>query len=230
MCDTQLIRKENQTEDFRLRVAGVIHSVQLEGLSYDECPKCGECFYDKEDLAIYDRQVKKVRQAILENVKINCNNSEAQYYDCHTSIETPDFIKKYFGRDEDLCIDKCLTQEIKDLWNLGIITTGCCCGKHFNINNENLTSGFIGVATNNDAQKMKELGYIQIRESYNFIPKKFKSMTFGDTTFEYDKDLENRGSLDGLLRITSSKTTMTTNFRDVGEFFDMILNIKLGLS
>lgn len=35
-------------------------------------------------------------------------------------------------------IDKCLAEEIKYLWKLGVITTGCCCG-------HNRNEGYIGV-------------------------------------------------------------------------------------
>jgi hypothetical protein len=33
-----------------------------------------------------------------------------------------------FWKDEPIGIDKCLSSEISDLWDDGIVTTGCCCG------------------------------------------------------------------------------------------------------
>lgn len=58
-------------------------------------------------------------------------------------------------RRKDVCVDKCLEEEIKDLWNKGIRTMGCCCG-------HNVATGFIQVVKE-DIPKMKELGY---REYY----------------------------------------------------------------
>ena len=48
-------------------------------------------------------------------------------------------------------IDKCLIEEIKQLWALGIHTQGCCCG-------HNKTIGFIQVERT-DFQKMLDMGY-----------------------------------------------------------------------
>lgn len=56
------------------------------------------------------------------------------------------------GYKEDVCIDKCLEEEIKSLWAKGIVTTGCCCGHGMNL-------GFIQVRTKEDVEKMRSLGY-----------------------------------------------------------------------
>lgn len=56
------------------------------------------------------------------------------------------------GYKEDVCIDGCLEDEIKSLWDRGIVTTGCCCGHGMNL-------GFIQVRTQADVDKMKSLGY-----------------------------------------------------------------------
>ena len=48
-------------------------------------------------------------------------------------------------------IDKCLLPEIINLWELGIKTTGCCCG-------HNKLKPFINVAPEY-IEKMKSLGY-----------------------------------------------------------------------
>jgi hypothetical protein len=50
-----------------------------------------------------------------------------------------------------ICLDACISQEVQDLWDLGITTTGCCCG-------HNQIAGFIGVI-DEDIPKMKEMGY-----------------------------------------------------------------------
>ncbi len=52
---------------------------------------------------------------------------------------------------EFVYIDKCLVDEVKGLWKLGIITTGCCCG-------HNIREGYIGVS-DKDIPTMKKLGY-----------------------------------------------------------------------
>ena len=70
---------------------------------------------------------------------------------------------------KNVCIDKCLEFEIKELWKLWIRTTGCCCG-------HNKLKPYIWVI-DEDIQKMKDLWY---KEAYNhnrpkdedsFIPK-----------------------------------------------------------
>ena len=48
-------------------------------------------------------------------------------------------------------IDRCLVDEIKKLWWIGIHTTGCCCG-------HNEYVGFIQVERT-DLQKMLDFGY-----------------------------------------------------------------------
>jgi len=48
-------------------------------------------------------------------------------------------------------IDSCILEEIQELWKMGIITTGCCCG-------HNVLPAFVGVVEA-DIPKMKVLGY-----------------------------------------------------------------------
>ncbi len=73
-------------------------------------------------------------------------------------VETPYFIKDYFKDDpcssdkSRICIDKCLVEEIKELWSYGIITTGCCCGHNSEL------PPYIGVITAH-IPVMKKLGY-----------------------------------------------------------------------
>jgi hypothetical protein len=51
-----------------------------------------------------------------------------------------------------ITVDACLVEEIRDLWDAGIRTSGCCCG-------HNQVPGFIGVY-GGDIPKMHALGYI----------------------------------------------------------------------
>ena len=68
-----------------------------------------------------------------------------------------------------VAIDKCLLPEIISLWEMGIKTTGCCCGhgKH---------EACIGVEFD-DIQKMKDLGYkvhhnpLRPDDEDSFVPK-----------------------------------------------------------
>ncbi len=39
---------------------------------------------------------------------------------------------------ETTCIDRCIAPAVKALWEIGVVTTGCCCG-------HNRSDGFIGV-------------------------------------------------------------------------------------
>jgi hypothetical protein len=67
----------------------------------------------------------------------------------------------------------CLARELFYLWDLGIITTGCCCGHHEGENGEN---SYIGVLEK-FIPKMKELGYkvrfnpCRPKDEDSFIPK-----------------------------------------------------------
>jgi len=71
--------------------------------------------------------------------------------------------------DELMGIDKCIAEEIKYLWSLGIRTTGCCCG-------HNKQEGYIGVI-DRDIEIMKKGGYKvhfnkkDLNDESNFIPK-----------------------------------------------------------
>lgn len=93
----------------------------------------------------------------------NCKNIKIGSYDNQIMLPIPKHMKEYknnrieAGLTPFICIDKCLEKEIEYLWDLGIKTTGCCCG-------HNVHKGFIGVY-NEDIENMKELGY---EVQYNF--------------------------------------------------------------
>lgn len=79
----------------------------------------------------------------------HCNTkSFVQNYECEV-CRTNDKLGKR------ICFDGCLWQEIFYLWNLGIVTVGCCCGNHVN---SPLNSSYIQVKTENE-QEMLDLGY-----------------------------------------------------------------------
>lgn len=93
---------------------------------------------------------------------------------------------------DKVCVDRCLSREIKFLWSKGIKTIGCCCGNHTN-SPEN--SGYIQVE-NEHIQSMKDMGYeYSINEFGNIIfkPKtKFIYYPFGAISeWENDEEKEN---------------------------------------
>lgn len=64
---------------------------------------------------------------------MQCNEIEYGTYKCAYTIKLPYKCKMPFEYDSELTdkyieVDKCLLPEIVQLWELGIKTTGCCCG------------------------------------------------------------------------------------------------------
>lgn len=67
-------------------------------------------------------------------------------------------------KNEPIDIDECLEEEIRELWSVGIRTTGCCCG-------HGKTSGSIGVEKV-DIPTMIKLGYKPLNGKVDmFFPK-----------------------------------------------------------
>ena len=127
----------------------------------------------------------------------NCNNIEIGSYNNQICIDIPSHMEDYKnyrlsnGLKPVICIDNCILKEIQYLWNLGIKTTGCCCG-------HNKLDGFIGVV-NEDVSKMKQLGYevrvneIRPNDEDSFHPKSVNKVKkncniiplFGYEVFKY---------------------------------------------
>lgn len=91
-----------------------------------------------------------------------CKDVEIGSYANQISLKCPLHMQKYRERkvvkgyaygieSHYISIDKCIANEIIQLWDLGITTTGCCCG-------HNKQDGYVGVIEN-DISKMIELGY-----------------------------------------------------------------------
>lgn len=76
-------------------------------------------------------------------ISVICENIPFGSYLCYETIE-----------ELNICVDKCLVKEIKELNEIGIKTIGCCCG-------HGRLQGFIQVQRNY-VSKMKELGYEEI--------------------------------------------------------------------
>lgn len=86
----------------------------------------------------------------------NCKDVEVGTYKNQIILKVPDNITLRYNNPEreiitEVCIDRCIAEEIKYLWSQGIRTTGCCCG-------HNKVTPYIGVIEE-DIPKMKTLGY-----------------------------------------------------------------------
>lgn len=78
--------------------------------------------------------------------------------------------KRKQGGADSICIDRCVADEVQELWAKGITTTGCCCGHNIK------DFSFIGVI-DEDIARMKDMGY-EVRfnpsrpsDEDSFIPK-----------------------------------------------------------
>ena len=107
-----------------------------------------------------------------------CKNIEIVTYDNQVVLDPPEHMKEYTnnrvkaGLSPKICVDACLESEIKQLWDLGIKTNGCCCG-------HNKLIPFIGVFEE-DIDKMLQMGYVTQTNPTNlerydsFYPKTIK--------------------------------------------------------
>ncbi|MFA5176511.1 MAG: hypothetical protein WC413_04625, partial [Candidatus Nanoarchaeia archaeon] len=104
-----------------------------------------------------------------------CRKSKLQEYGCQVCVKP-----KWKSKHEWICFDMCLAKELFYLWDLGIVTTGCCCGRH---EGENGDHSYIEVEER-FIPEMKKLGYktrynsfrTKDEEQDSFIPKTFYSI------------------------------------------------------
>lgn len=91
----------------------------------------------------------------------NCKNITPQTKECYAQqvlLDIPPHMEAYKqsrlknGMSPQVCIDKCVVDEIKELWSKGIITYGCCCG-------HNTYESMVNVDENN-SNDMLEMGYV----------------------------------------------------------------------
>ena len=110
-------------------------------------------------------------------------------YDCAYNIMLPYLVRDPCDMDAKpttmiVAIDKCILPEILKLWELGIKTTGCCCGHGRD------GMSFIGVKPEY-IEKMKSLGYkVRFNECRpddedSFIPKTQLSYLNADKGFNW---------------------------------------------
>lgn len=119
---------------------------------------------------------------------MECCDIKYGTYDCAYNIQTPWISDD--GNAHFIAVDKCLLPEIIKLWEMGIRTTGCCCG------HGNKRMAFIGVR-NDFIPKMKDLGYtVQFNpcrpnDEDSFVPKTNIDYGNADKGFNWwDKKVE----------------------------------------
>ena len=110
------------------------------------------------------RRLNEIDELRAENVRLKVNHNP-MLYKCQKRVIRPPsttFIKCncYDDYKESIQVDACLAEEIMYLWNVGIHTTGCCCGHGSHL-------GYIQVI-DDDIEKMKELGYQNYIYTDNF--------------------------------------------------------------
>lgn len=122
------------------------------------------------------------KRIISERVVINkhdCKVHRMKYgskklYDNSVILEVPRNLNIRYNRPDrakknNVVVDPCLKDEIKYLWSLGIITTGCCCG-------HNIGFAYIGVEED-FIPEMEKLGYkhqlnpMNVEANDIFVPK-----------------------------------------------------------
>ena len=100
---------------------------------------------------------------------IPCRKSKVQEYECQVS-------------SGGISFDACLAKELFYLWDNGIETTGCCCGRHSNCHK---SMAYIGVKFKH-IDKMKSWGYrvavnpMRPNDEDSFIPKTFEAIANGE--------------------------------------------------
>lgn len=78
--------------------------------------------------------------------KCSCIDIAMGSYDNQISLKAPDW-----SRHNIIGIDACIAIEVWNLWKIGIVTTGCCCG-------HNIAPPYIGVELE-FIPMMKDMGY-----------------------------------------------------------------------
>lgn len=118
---------------------------------------------------------------------MKCNETKFGTGNCAYAIYLP-WKVKFSWEDESqrqskcVSIDKCLLPEILQLWEMGIKTTGCCCGhgRH--------EMAFIGVQDKYISQ-MKKMGY---KVQYNSCRPKDEDIFIPKTELAYAESKNNR--------------------------------------
>jgi hypothetical protein len=120
---------------------------------------------------------------------MKCNEIRFGSYDCAYNIMLPYLVTdptrpEQPPQPKTVAVDKCLLPEVLKLWEMGIKTTGCCCGHGRD------GMSFIGVRPEY-IDRMKSLGY-EVRfnecrpgDEDSFIPKTRLSYSNADKGFNW---------------------------------------------
>ena len=122
--------------------------------------------------------------------QILCKDVEPQSYSCAYHIYLPWKCKFAWEDDSKLepklvSIDKCLLSEIVSLWEMGIKTTGCCCG------HGDASKAFISVHPTH-IETMTNMGY---KTYYNEFNPEAKDHFYPKSAFRYELGIEDVLSL-----------------------------------
>ena len=120
---------------------------------------------------------------------MRCDEVRFGTYDCAYNIMLPYLVTDPLDPDgkkqpKVVCIDKCLLPEIIKLWEMGIKTTGCCCG------HGRSEMAFIGVLPEY-IERMKSMGYsvfyneCRPLDEDSFIPKTDLRYTVANKGFNW---------------------------------------------
>jgi hypothetical protein len=93
--------------------------------------------------------IKEIEHQLINmsEIKCRCESVQIGSYGNQLWVHPPSHMPK----DNGYCLDRCIAEEVMQLWMKKITTTGCCCG-------HGKVAAFIGVI-DSDIPKMKELGY-----------------------------------------------------------------------
>lgn len=117
-----------------------------------------------EDLIERKTYIEIITKGSKIGSKKRCVLSKVQEYQCQVCM------KPNWETEKSLIgVDLCLAQEIRYLWDCGIVTTGSCCGKHVNMCKEAcsyISTDEAGI------EKIERLGYEPIKgHKFHYKPK-----------------------------------------------------------
>lgn len=100
-------------------------------------------------------------------MRCNCPvGTRFQTYENTEALPAPGWSSK-----ETITVDKCIVNEIKYLWELGIKTAGSCCG-------HNLGAPMINPLNDEDGARMSNMGYVVILVATGAFVAKPKSIDY----------------------------------------------------
>lgn len=106
----------------------------------------------------------------VNKISYDCPN-ELGDYSKMIELKFPSHMYKnnggYYTEKESCLVDACMVDEIKYLWEKGIVTTGCCCG-------HGIAEPMINVAET-EVDKMVKLGYKLMNVSEGKCKETFKA-------------------------------------------------------